>query len=84
MYVRKALYKRREENQLDATERFIALIICPTCFSHLYAHHQEFETIIVLLPRLVYNAARLKRYNECQVALCMFRVCWCYIIVYLV
>jgi len=39
--------KRREENQLDATERFIALIIRPTCFGHLYAHHQELETILV-------------------------------------
>jgi len=48
--------KRREENKLDATEWFIALIICSTCFGHLYANHQEFETILVLLPRMVYNA----------------------------
>ena len=47
--------KRREENQVDATEYFIALIICSTCFGHLYAHHQELETILVLLPRMVYN-----------------------------
>ena len=47
---------RREENQLDATECFIALIICSTCFGHLYAYHQELETIFVLLPHMVYNA----------------------------
>ena len=56
MFVRASLYKRREETQLDATECFIALIICSTCFGHLYAHHQELETIIVLLPHMVYNA----------------------------
>jgi hypothetical protein len=33
--------ERREENQLDATECFIALIICSTYFWHLYAHQQE-------------------------------------------
>ena len=50
-------YKRREENHLDATECFIALIICSTCFGHLYAHHQELdETILVLLPHMVCNA----------------------------
>jgi len=43
----------REENQLDATECFIAIIICSTCFGHSYAHHQEFETILVLLPHMV-------------------------------
>ena len=47
---------RREENQLDATECFIALIICSTCFGHLYAHHQELETIIVLSPHMARNA----------------------------
>jgi hypothetical protein len=36
---------RREEIQLDATEWFIALIICSTCFGHFYAHHQELETV---------------------------------------
>ena len=49
-------YKRREENQLDATESFIAIIICSTCFGHSYAHHQELEIILVLLPHMVYNA----------------------------
>ena len=47
MFVLASLYKRREENQLDATEWFIALIICSTCFGHTYAHHQERETILV-------------------------------------
>ena len=48
-------YKRREENQLDATESFIAIIICSTCFGHSYAHHQELEIILVLLPHMVCN-----------------------------
>ena len=50
------LGKRRKENQLDATECFIALIICSTCFGQLYAHHQELETTIVLLPHVMCNA----------------------------
>ena len=49
MFVRASLLMRREENQLDATEWFIALIIRSTCFGLLYAHHQELETILVLL-----------------------------------
>jgi len=56
MNVKVLLFPRREENQLDTTECFIALIICSTCFGHLYAHHQELETIFVLLPHLVCNA----------------------------
>jgi len=55
MFVRESLYKRREENKLDATECFIAPIICSTCFGHLYAHHQELETILVLLSHMVCN-----------------------------
>jgi len=55
MFVRASFYMRREENQLDATEFFIALIICSTCFGHLYAHHQELETMLVLLPHMVCN-----------------------------
>ena len=35
---------------------FIALIICSTCFGHLYVHHQGLETILVLLPHMVCNA----------------------------
>ena len=45
-----------KKNQLDATEWFIALIICSTCFGHLYAHHQELEAICVLLPSMVCSA----------------------------
>jgi len=48
-------FKRREENQLDAAEWFIALIIRSTCFGHLYVHHQELETILVVLPLMVCN-----------------------------
>ena len=47
---------RREENHVDATECFIALAIRSTCFGHLYAHHQELETILVLLPHMVCDA----------------------------
>jgi hypothetical protein len=56
MFVRTSLYKCREENKLDDTECFIALIICSICFGHLYAHHQELETILVLLSHMVCNA----------------------------
>ena len=35
---------------------FIALIIRSTCFRHLYAHHQELETIVVISPHMVCNA----------------------------
>ena len=45
-----------KKNRLDTTECFIALIICSTCFGHFYAHHQELETICVLLPPMVSNA----------------------------
>jgi len=56
MFVRASLYRRREENQLDATECFIAIKICSTCFGHLYAHHQGLETLLVLLLHMVCNA----------------------------
>jgi len=49
-------YKRREENQLHATECLMALTNCSTCFGHLYAHHQELETILVLSSHMVCNA----------------------------
>jgi hypothetical protein len=42
-----------KKNQLDATEWFIAFIICSACFGHFYAHHPELETICVLLPPMV-------------------------------
>ena len=44
-----------KKNHLDATEWFIALM-CSTCFGHFYAHHQELETICVLLTPIVCNA----------------------------
>ena len=34
-----------KRDQLDATQWFIELIICSTCFGHHYAHHQELVTI---------------------------------------
>jgi len=45
-----------KKNQLDATEWFIALTICPTCFGHFYAHHQELVTICVLVPPMACSA----------------------------
>ena len=45
----------QKENQLDDTKWFIALIRS-TCFGQLYAHHQELETICVLLRPMVCNA----------------------------
>ena len=42
-----------KKNQLDVTEWFIALIIFSTCFGQFYAHHQELETICVLLQPMV-------------------------------
>jgi len=47
--------------QLDATEVFIAnLIACSTCFRHHYAHHQELESIIQWLLRVVFRAVVFK------------------------
>ena len=37
-----------EENQLDATQRFIELVICSKCFGLVYAHHQELATILLV------------------------------------
>ena len=45
-----------KKNQLDAIEWFIALVICSTCFGHFCVHHQELETICVLLLPLVFDA----------------------------
>jgi hypothetical protein len=36
------------KNQLDATQLFIEPVICSTCFGHLYAHHQELKTILLV------------------------------------
>ena len=51
-----AFMVRREENQLDVTECFIALMIRSTCFGHFCAYHQELETMCVLLPPMVCSA----------------------------
>jgi len=63
----------KEENQLDVIEWFIALVICSTCFGHLYAHHTELETILVLLPHMVCNAlvADGRRSGAGQQAVCL-------------
>jgi len=45
-----------KKNQLDATECFIVLMICSTRFGYFYVHHQELETICVLLPPMVCSA----------------------------
>jgi hypothetical protein len=37
-----------EENQLYDSQWFIELVICSTCFGHLYAHQQELETIVLV------------------------------------
>ena len=37
-----------EENQLVATQCFIELVICSTCFGQVYAHHQELATILLV------------------------------------
>ena len=33
------------ENRVDATQCFTELVVCSTCFGHVYAHHQELATI---------------------------------------
>ena len=45
-----------KNNQLDITECFIALMIGSARFGHFYAHHQELETICMLLPPTVCSA----------------------------
>jgi hypothetical protein len=35
-----------EENQLDATQCFIELVIFSAFFGHVYAHHQELVTVM--------------------------------------
>ena len=59
LYVKRKLFKFicvEKKNQLDATEWFIALIICSKCFGHFFAHHQELEAMCVLLPSMVCDA----------------------------
>ena len=59
---------RREENRLDVTECFIALMILSTCFGHFYAHHQELETICALLSCMVCSAWLLVVGGQVQAA----------------
>ena len=54
-----------KKNQLDATELFIALIICLTCLGHFYAHHQELEDICVILPPMVCDALFAGYWRSC-------------------
>jgi len=55
-HYRNHLFPMHKKNQLDATDWFIALIICSTCFGHFCAHHQKLETICVLLLPMVCSA----------------------------
>ena len=41
-------YLWEEENQLDATQCCIEPVICSTCLGHVYAHHQELTTILLV------------------------------------
>ena len=48
---------RREEKPTKChCMHFIARIICSVYFGHFYAHHQELETMYVLLPPVVCSA----------------------------
>jgi hypothetical protein len=44
-----------EENQLDATQYFIALVIGSTCFGHHNAHCQELATILPITAWAVWH-----------------------------
>jgi hypothetical protein len=44
-----------EENQLDATQYFIALVIGLTCFRHHCAHLQELATIPLIATCTVFT-----------------------------
>jgi len=46
----------QKKNQLYVTECFIAFMIRWNCFGQLYAHHQELESVCVLLPSMVCSA----------------------------
>ena len=49
---------------------FIAIIIRSTCFRHLNAHHQELETILVLLPHMVCK-------GSVMYVLCLWELYYC-------
>ena len=74
------LWMRREENQLDVTECFIALMI--RSFGHFYAHHQELETICVLLPPMVCSAWLLVVGGQMQGSRLWVQEEWCCTMLY--
>jgi len=52
-YFRKASLQKiailwEEESQLDATQCSVELVICSTCFGHVYARHQELATVLLV------------------------------------
>ena len=48
--------KMESRNQLDATQCFIELVVCSTCFGHVYALHQELATILLVVWYVVCNS----------------------------
>ena len=40
----------KKENQTDATQCFIELVIWSTRFGHVYARHQELATVLLVWP----------------------------------
>ena len=63
-----------KKKQLDATERFITLIICSTCFGHFYAHHQELETMCVITAYCVQYLGCWLSGVRCRAAGCHYRM----------
>ena len=60
-----------KKNQLDATEWFIALIICSTCLGHFHSHNQELETMCVIAAYDVqFLVAGCRGSGEGQQAIC--------------
>ena len=43
-----SLYNEMYNMQLDATQLFIAHVISSTCLGHVYPHHQELATIMLV------------------------------------
>ena len=56
MFVRASLYMPREEKRTRCYSVFYCTCNLLNMFRDLYAHHQELETILVLLPLMVCNA----------------------------
>ena len=59
-----------KKNQLDVTVCFIVLVIRSKCFGQFYAHHQELESICVLLPPMECSAWLLVIGGQVQAAGC--------------